>query len=139
MPQNNVANVKQWLGQSDIDFFTHFVKACIPFNAWYRHAYEDIQQERDILESIKIDGNKIRSRFIARLEGTDPESEEIRTHIAALHRRLSADPLEDGKKRRIGFESACVGRNLSTKEVLIRYGSTYTVERKVQPKRAIVS
>ena len=48
---------------------------------------------------------------MAKLEGTDPESEEIRNHIAALHRRLSADPLENSKKRRISFEKVLIGRN----------------------------
>jgi len=89
----STANVKQWLEQSDIDYFTHFVKAWIPFNAWYRHAYDTVEQERDVLEAIKTDGNKIRTRFMAKLEGTDPDYEEIRNHIAALHRRLSTDPL----------------------------------------------
>ena len=79
---------KQWLDQSDIDHFTYFVKAWIPFNAWYRHSYETLESGREILNAIKSDGNRIRSRFIAKLEGADPESEELRNHIAALHRRI---------------------------------------------------
>jgi hypothetical protein len=111
MPPNNTANIKQWLEKSDVDYFTQFVKAWIPFNAWYRHNYDTLEKEREILNEIKTDGNKIRSRFIARLEGNDPDSVEIRSHIATLHRRLSADPLEDSKQRRISFEKVFIGRN----------------------------
>jgi hypothetical protein len=52
-----------------------------------------------------------RSLFIARLEGKDPDSQEIRSHIATLHRHLSDDPLEDTKKRRISFEKVLIGKN----------------------------
>jgi hypothetical protein len=138
MAANNTANVKQWLEQSDIDYFTHFVKAWIPFNAWYRHTYDKLEQERDILEEIKTDGNKIRTRFMAKIEGNDPDSEEIRNHIAALHRRLSADPLEDRKKRRVSFENVCIGRNPNVKESFNTYGWTYTVERQKSPAKQVV-
>jgi hypothetical protein len=111
MPINNTANIKQWLEKSEVDYFTQFVKAWIPLNAWYRNTYDTLEKERDILNEIKTDGNKIRSRFMARLEGNDPDSQEIRNHIAALHRRLSADPLEDSKQRRISFEKVFIGKN----------------------------
>lgn len=138
MAVKNNANVKQWLEQSDIDYFTHFVKAWIPFNAWFRHTYDTLENERDILEAIKTDGNKIRTRFMAKIEGIDPDSEEIRNHIAALHRRLSADPLEDRRKRRISFENVCIGRNPNTKESLTAYGWKYTVERQKNPTKQVI-
>jgi hypothetical protein len=137
MATNNTANVKQWLEQSDIDYFTHFVKAWIPFNAWYRHSYATLEQERQILDEIKIDGNKIRSRFIAKLESTDPDSQEIRNHIAALHRRLGDDPLKDKKGNNISFESVSVGPNPKSKEELEFYGWKYTVERQKTPAKQV--
>jgi hypothetical protein len=78
MTTSNTANVKQWLDQSEIDYFTHFVKAWIPFNAWYRHTYDTLDQERQILDTVKSDGNKIRTRFMAKLVKDDPDSQEIR-------------------------------------------------------------
>ena len=138
MATNNTSNVKRWLEQSDVDYFTHFVKAWIPFNAWYRHTYDNLEHERDILEQIKTDGNKIRTRFKAKIEGADPDSEEIRNHIAALHRRLSADPLEDRKKQRISFENVCIGHNPNAKETFLSYGWAYTVERQKKPTKQIV-
>ena len=122
MPTNNTANVKRWLEQSDVDYFTQFVKAWIPFNAWYSHAYDMMEKEREILDEIKTDGNRIRSRFIAKLEGRDPESEVLRNNLAALHRCLSDDPLVDRKKRRISFENVCIGTNPNSKETLTSYG-----------------
>src|SRR5205807_8557651 len=108
MPTTNIANVNQWLEKSEIDYFTHFVKAWIPFNAWYRQSYDTLKGEREILDQVKSDGNRVRSRFIAKLEGADPESEEIRNHIAALHRRLGADPLKDNKSNVISFERVII-------------------------------
>ena len=49
MPTNNTANIKQWLEKSEVDYFTQFVKAWIPFNAWYRNTYDTLEKERDIL------------------------------------------------------------------------------------------
>ena len=131
----NTDNIKRWLDQSDIDYFTYFVKAWIPFNAWFRHTYDTLDQEREILNAIKSDGNKIRTRIMAKLEGGDPESEELRNHIAQLHRRLSVDPLEDKKSNRISFENVCVGKNPKAKETLTSYGWSYSVERTTGPKQ----
>lgn len=110
---NNVANLKQWLDLADIDYFTCYVKAWIPFNAWYRHEYEALAQERDILNEVKRDGNRIRARFIAKIDGGDAEAEELRNYIAALHRRLSNDPLQDRRKRKVSFEQVLIGPNPS--------------------------
>lgn len=139
MPTTNTANVKQWLEQSDVDYFTQFVKAWIPFNAWYSYTYPSLEQERLILDEVKTDGNRIRSRFMAKLEGSDPDSEEIRNHIASLHRRLSADPLEDRKHRRVSFERVCVGPNPNQTETVTHYGWKYIVERKKRPNKEVVS
>ena len=111
MPSANLANIKQWHDQSDVDYFTYFVKAWIPFNAWYRHSYDTLKTEREILDQVKSDGNSIRSRFIAKIEGGDPESQEIRNHIAALHRRLSADPLTGRAGKPVNFEKVLIGPN----------------------------
>lgn len=138
MSTTNTANVKQWLEQSDIDYFTQFVKAWIPFNAWYSYTYPSLEQERQILDQVKTDGNRIRSRFMAKLEGSDPDSEEIRNHIAALHRRLSADPLEDRKHRRVCFEQVCVGPNPNQMQTVSHYGWKYSVERQKRPNKEVV-
>ncbi len=131
-------NVRQWLEQSDIDYFTHFVKAWIPFNAWYRHVYGTIESEHDILERVKADGNRMRTRIIAQLAADGADAEQLRNHIASLHRRLSADPLEDRQKRRIAFDSVCVGRNSTTSVSQQWYGSVYAVERNSRPKNDVI-
>lgn len=110
MPRANQDNVRAWLEKTEIDFFTHFVKAWIPFNAWYRLNYDTLRTEREILDQVKRDGNRIRSRIMAKLGGTDPDSEEIGNHIATLHRRLAGDPLE-GQNGELTFERVLVGPN----------------------------
>jgi len=137
MPTPNRDNIRQWLNQSDVDFFTHFVKAWIPFNAWYRQAYDTLRTERDILDEVKTDGNRIRTRFMPKLEGADPDSEEIRNHIAALHRRLSADPLHDRNNNLVSFENVCTGRNPLTICTKTYRRWTYKVERRTGPKQVV--
>jgi hypothetical protein len=59
MPTNNTANIKQWLEKSEVDYFTQFVKAWIPFNAWYRREYDTLEKERDVPNEIKtVEGTK---------------------------------------------------------------------------------
>lgn len=128
MALRNVSNVEGWLIKSDIDYFTHFVMAWIPFNAWFRSSYGD-GSEREILDEVKAGGNKIRTRFMAKLEGTDPAAEEIRNNIASLHRRLSLDPLEDKKGRPISFENVVIKKNEKNVETRSSGGAMYTVER----------
>jgi hypothetical protein len=138
MPRANQDNIKQWLDQSDIDYFTHFVKAWIPFNAWYRNAYDTLKTEREILDEVKHDGNRVRSRFTAKLEGADPESEEIRNQIAALHRRLSSDPLMDRNGKVVSLEKVLIGPN-PLRFAERKHGHwTYRVER-LQNSKNIVS
>lgn len=128
-------NVRQWLDESSIDYFTHFVKAWIPFNAWYRQQYDTIDHERDILEQVKSDGNRMRGRIKARLTAEGAEAEELRNHIAALHRRLATDPLADRRGHAISLESVCVGRNPTLTGSQLRRGWSYCVTRSGKPKQ----
>ncbi len=138
MPRANQDNVKLWLEKTEIDFFTHFVKAWIPFNAWYRLNYDALRFEREILDEVKRDGNRIRSRIIARIDGADPDSQEIRNHIAALHRRLAADPLE-GRNGIVSFERVLIGLN-PQRFAENRYGHwTYRVERIANSKNVVAT
>ncbi len=125
-----VGNVRQWLDQSDIDFFTHFVKAWIPFNAWFRDVYGATVSEREILEKVKSDGNRMRSRIETQIALQGADGERLRNHIAGLHRNLSSDPLENRRKRRIELERVCVGRNSKCIAENSRHGSAYRVERR---------
>lgn len=136
MPRANQDNVRQWLEKTDIDYFTHFVKAWIPFNAWYRLNYDTLRTEREILDEVKRDGNRIRSRIMAKLGGTDPDSQEIGNHIAALHRRLAADSLE-GRNGILSLGRVFIGPN-SQRLAEHKHGHWfYRVERVASSKNVI--
>lgn len=137
MPRANQDNVKQWLEKTDIDYFTHFVKAWIPFNAWYRLNYDTLRTEREILDEVKRDGNRMRSRIIAKLGGSDPDSQEIGNQIAALHRRLSADPLE-GRNGTLSFERVLIGPN-SQRFAEHKHGHWYYRVERVASSKNVVS
>jgi hypothetical protein len=128
MSPANLDNIDRWLRQSDVDYFTHFVKAWIPFNAWYRNVYGSDDSERSILNEVKSDGNRIRTRFIANVEGADPDAEELRNHIALLHRRLLSDPLTN-RDERISFERVNIGANPKSAHTSRYGGWTFTARR----------
>ena len=46
-------NITRWIEQSEIDYFTHFIKAWIPFNAWYNLRYSNLGSDREKINSIK--------------------------------------------------------------------------------------
>jgi len=73
---------------------------------------------------------------MARLEGSDPDSQEIRNYIAAFHRRLAADPLE-GRNGKVGFERVLIGPN-PQRFSENKYGHwLYRVERIVSSKNIV--
>jgi hypothetical protein len=123
-----IGNIKQWLDKSDIDFHAHFVRAWIPFNAWYRHEYPTISTEIDILKAVKSDGNRMRARFVQKLGDTSDEAKIIGAHIADLHKRLESDPLHDRQNDRIAFDNITSGRNPSAKHVLVKNGYSFSTE-----------
>ncbi|MGD1922252.1 MAG: hypothetical protein ACFCAD_27165 [Pleurocapsa sp.] len=38
-------NSEKWKALASIDYFIHFVKAWIPFNAWYKNYYPDLKTD----------------------------------------------------------------------------------------------
>ncbi len=139
MPAGNQENLMQWLDQSTVDYFTCFVKAWIPFNAWYRYNYPSIQQERQILDAIKSDGNRMRSRFIARIDQDGTEGEELRHWIAILHKRLANDPLNSPKMGLVSFENVFTGYNTKNSSVIKIKHWFYKVEKITSPQKKYVA
>ena len=49
MPSTYTENADKWKSLADIDYFTHFVKAWIPFNAWYKTYYPTLSTNHRFL------------------------------------------------------------------------------------------
>jgi hypothetical protein len=81
--------VPRWLSLADlkIDYYTQFIKAWIPFNAWYMVSFYDdtvLKNDRKILEHIKNNTNPFRDRIINLLRVMTNISKEFRYHVSQL-------------------------------------------------------
>lgn len=106
----NTENIRRWIEQSDIDYITHFIKAWIPFNAWYNAEYNYLDSDRAKINAIKNRGNSIRNKVNSLLEGNGQESEEFKSALAALHNDLNNFQI-DSEIGRIWFNEIVKSQN----------------------------
>lgn len=110
MPNPYIDNAQRWIELAEIDYLTQFVKAWIPFNAWYMNMYPSLKRDRVIIDEIKSNSNVFRDRLIALLNGQDNDSTVFKTHISKLHRLLELYYIPNANNR-ISFQSITVERN----------------------------
>jgi hypothetical protein len=82
-------HIDNWIAKAEPDFYTMFVKAWIPFNAWYFTEY-NTKKDSEALKQIKNTSNKIRNRIEALLQNADNESKTFRFNLAQLHFQLES-------------------------------------------------
>ena len=80
-------HIDTWIKRADPDYYIMFIKAWIPFNAWYFSEY-NTKRDDIALTQIKTTKNIIRNRIETMLTSTDKESLEFRNSLAALHNEL---------------------------------------------------
>ena len=84
----NVAmHIKNWLSKATPDYYTMFIKAWIPLNAWYVVEY-GTRDDRTAIKKLKSEYNKIKNRIEALLLNDDTEAKDFRFHLAQLHLQL---------------------------------------------------
>lgn len=127
MPVNQ-DNLRRWQEQADIDWFSQFIKAWIPFNAWFRYTYGHDLSERKVLEGIKAGGNVVFSGITPLLTNTSQDAENFRQHIALLHERLENCVITNGG-RSVSFRQVDVGPNSNKVATESFRRVNYTVER----------
>ncbi len=103
-------NIRRWIEQSDIDYITQYIKAWIPFNAWYNAEYSALNSDREKINAIKNNGNSIRNKINTLLEQNGQESLEFKSVLAALHSELQ-DKQIDCSIGRIWFNDIVRSRN----------------------------
>jgi hypothetical protein len=139
-------NLRRWRENAEIDWFSQFIKAWIPFNAWMTDAFGD-QSDRDLLDRVKSGQNVVYNRLVPMLTrsqsqvpgGQDqwqddgPEALDLRFNIAELHRLLQSCVV-DGRRGRISFETVDIGANSLKDETRTRRTRAYRVQRDVPDK-----
>ena len=107
-----VENAEIWKSLSNIDYFTYFVKAWIPFNAWYRNNYPALESDAEIMQQIKTQHNSFRNRIISLIENPETynESKVFKANLAELHYQLERNHVYS-RGIRISFTSIMVEEN----------------------------
>lgn len=106
MANNFVGHVDKWLllSETETDFAILFVRAWIPFNAWYCNHYQRTQ-DRYCLDQIKSDNNQFRAKLVALLNGDYDEALIFKSHLNQLHRLLEQHPIPDATTSRVTFKN----------------------------------
>lgn len=113
--------IEKWIKMSDPDYYTMFIKAWIPYNAWYMHNFcdEDAGRttDRSIIEYIKNESNLFKNKISALLQGNGDESIEFKHLLSRLHYGLENHPIPDFENR-ISFSSICLHKNTKNQETI---------------------
>ena len=110
MPNNITENTRRFIENAEVDYFTYFIKAWIPFNGWYKNKWHDLQSDRQAINTIKDTVNEAKSALIRYLENDSDEAKTFRSYLSSLHFQL-LDNRIDNNGNRISFEAVKVGRN----------------------------
>lgn len=109
MPVNH-ENIVLWKGQSNIDYITHFIKAWIPFNAWFNNNYPQLRTDREKIGNIKNLSNTVRNGINNFMESDSQESIEFRNYLSSLFFQLEQNQI-DGRDGRIWFSNILKEKN----------------------------
>jgi hypothetical protein len=134
-------NLKQWRDSARIDWFSQFIRAWIPFNAWMTDAFGDLS-DRELLDRVKGGSNVVYNRIVPILtwrqpqaagtpgtwQDTTQEADEFRLRIDQLHRLLQSCVVE-GRRGRVSFETVDIGHNFHSDEQLTKWKRTFRVRR----------
>lgn len=77
-------NINRWIEQSDIDYIGHYIKAWIPFNAWYNNTFQTLSTDREKINEIKNNPNTVRNAINTLMEGDSSLSMEFKSYLASL-------------------------------------------------------
>ncbi len=127
-------NVPAWLRLADvqIDYFSQFVKAWLPFNAWFATKYSTENTDRDIISRIKKETNPFRDRIITHFRLSDKESKDFINLIGKLHFELEQHNIPS-TGRRITFTNIVLEKNLQFKCDATTKGKRYKIMTEYKP------
>lgn len=125
-------NISLWLQQSEPDYYLFFLKAWIPFNAWYVAEYPELQKKDcDIISKLQESADSKPRRIIENFlsNSNDHESFIFRSYLAELNYFLEKIPFTHNNNR-LSF------KNLFLFENPVKYnngtdikGNVYKVEK----------
>lgn len=134
-------NLRGWRDAAYIDWFSHFIKAWIPFNAWMTNTYGDLR-DSELLDRVKAGSNVVFNRIVPIMskqlrlasdtqggwQDESSDAKEFRSQIDELHRLLQSCVVE-GRRGRVSFETVDIGANLNRDEQMRKWNRDFRVRR----------
>ena len=127
-------NSEKWKALSSIDYFTHFVKAWIPLNAWYKNYYPDCSTDRQAIDFIRNHPNNFKNKLVSLLNHHGVDGAAFRVRVAELHLALENHHLFN-KNERINFVRIAIENNSNPCSSFPSRGCTYEVRRHIPHRR----
>jgi hypothetical protein len=116
---NYIGHINKWKERANIDFFTEFVKAWIPFNAWMSINYVNLETDRAIINEIKRDSS-IKTKIKYFLKNDEQECMDFKNYLSRFHRILEELELKNNRNC-VNFTNVVIERNKEEKyEFFIR-------------------
>ncbi len=85
-------NIDHWIKQAEPDYYTFFIKAWIPFNAWYVAELPHLnKKDTKIIKELQDNGNS-KPRIIIEnyLNCSKPKGNKFKYHLSELHSHLES-------------------------------------------------
>ena len=134
-------NWKQWRDSARIDWFSHFIKAWIPFNAWMTDTFGDLT-DHELLDDVKNGNNVVYNRIVPILtwnqalaqgaqggwQDHSQAAERFRLNVEQLHVLLQSC-LVVGRRGRVSFDTVDIGHNGHSDDQLHRLKRDFRVRR----------
>ena len=111
-----ISHIGNWIDRAEPDFYMMFIKAWIPFNAWYMTNYYDEatnrMTDRAIINHIKSNDNTFIRRIKSLLRGNDSVSLEFKHTLGKMELELMAHAVPN-EHDRLSFANVCITSNSS--------------------------
>lgn len=109
-----VSHIGNWIDRAEPDFYMMFIKAWIPFNAWYMTNYYDeltgVTTDRALINHIRSSDNTFVRRIKSLLRGNDAVSLEFKHVLGKLELELRAHAVPN-EHERLSFANVCLASN----------------------------
>lgn len=111
-----ISHIGNWIDRAEPDFYMMFIKAWIPFNAWYMTNYYDETanrtSDRAIINHIKSNDNTFVRRIKSLLRGSDTVSMEFKHALGKMEMELRAHAVPN-EHDMLSFSNVCITNNNS--------------------------
>ncbi|RZJ51804.1 MAG: hypothetical protein EOO44_13765, partial [Flavobacterium sp.] len=125
-------NVKLWFEQAGPDYYLFFLKAWIPFNAWYVSEYPQLKKnDTDIIKSLQDSTDSKPKKIIKNFLDSKDNHESLlfQSYFAELHYQLEQIPFVHNGVR-LSFKSLSLTENPVTfRNDIDALGNAYKVEK----------